>query len=116
MNVNVLSVINYLVDAYPRQEIPPETINVYVAELQDVRPQLLMSAARAWVRHSRFFPSVAELRETAKALYAEERHAQRIDASRQLAEENPVSEERRQENIRRARELVKEVARKCGSG
>ena len=51
--------------AFPRQDVTVETIVVYQRELADVPAAVLEVAVRTVIRASRWFPTVAELREVA---------------------------------------------------
>lgn len=57
------AILAQLVAAYPRQEISKQTVAVYVRQLADLEPEQLAAAADLHIRRSRFFPSVAELRQ-----------------------------------------------------
>lgn len=63
-----LTVIEFLIDAYPRQEINPGTIRTYVVCLADIPAEILKAAALAHVTKSPFFPAIAELRDAAAGL------------------------------------------------
>ncbi len=53
--------------AYPHLSIPNETGCLYREELADVPADALMDAARAHIRRSKWFPTIAELREPYEA-------------------------------------------------
>lgn len=59
-------VMAYLAAAYPRAEMSAHTIAVYADGLGDQDFADVMQAARDLVHHSRFMPTVAELREIAR--------------------------------------------------
>ncbi len=63
-----LSVLTFLVSAYPRIEIKPANIKVYVTCLSDIPADVLKAAALAHVAKSPFFPAIAELRDAAAGL------------------------------------------------
>lgn len=52
-----------LTAAYPALAISRQTMEVYSQELADVPPEFLINAAREHVRRSKWFPTIAELRE-----------------------------------------------------
>ncbi len=56
-------VVRLLVHAYPLANISVETIEVYCALLADLEPERLRAAVLQHIAQSRFFPTVAELRE-----------------------------------------------------
>lgn len=58
-------VLAILKAAYPRQDIPPETVAVYADMLSDLDGDAVATAARAHIATSPFFPSVSELRRRA---------------------------------------------------
>ena len=65
----VVSVMRYLAAAYPRREIEPQTVAVYVMQLirSQLPPDALLLAAMNLIDESEWFPTVAELRaETAR--------------------------------------------------
>lgn len=55
------AVVRYLIDRYPRQTVPEETIRAYVDDLERVDPNALMRAAKRWALTQRWFPTIAEL-------------------------------------------------------
>lgn len=58
-----------LVAGYPSGEkISEETVRLYVAKLEDIDPALLAATVDAILSASRFFPSLAEIRQTAARL------------------------------------------------
>lgn len=59
----VTDVIAALVDAYPRAGIEARTVRVYCMALADIPVAELRAAAMKLIGSSRFFPSVAEIRE-----------------------------------------------------
>lgn len=58
-----VAVMAYLSSAYPRNEITEATVSAYAGELSDLDGQVVLSAARAHVRLSKWFPTIAEIRE-----------------------------------------------------
>lgn len=61
-------IINFLIHAYPRQEISKGTIDVYKETLKDIDPDLLRAAVLKHISKSPWFPSVSELRDAAASL------------------------------------------------
>ena len=57
-----------LVAAYRQEEIESPTVKLYESSLKDISPDLLAQTVQSVVRSSRFFPSIAEIRETAATL------------------------------------------------
>lgn len=57
-----------LAAAFPRQEIPQESIEVYAADLADLDADLARRAIENARRGSRWFPTIAEIREAAAEL------------------------------------------------
>jgi hypothetical protein len=55
-----------LSQAYPRQKMQRDTIDVYAKALSDIPPRVLERAADNIIKDSKWFPSVAELRAEAK--------------------------------------------------
>lgn len=51
--------------AFPRERIPTETLAIFVRELADVDPAVLDEAVRTIIRGSRYFPTIAEIRDVA---------------------------------------------------
>lgn len=65
---DIAQIINFLIHAYPRQEIAEGTIKVYKETLRDIDPDLLKSAVLKHISKSPWFPSVSELRDCAASL------------------------------------------------
>lgn len=65
---DIAQIINFLIDAYPRQEIQPGTVKVYQETLKDIDPALLKAAVLKHISKSPWFPSVSELRDSAASL------------------------------------------------
>jgi hypothetical protein len=61
--IEAAKVIATLTAAYPRHEIPEETTKLYAKFLQDLEYQKAQSAVIRIITNSRFFPTVAEIRE-----------------------------------------------------
>lgn len=49
--------------AYPNANLPPETVAVYSAALADLEPERVSRAVGVLIKRSRFFPTVAEIRD-----------------------------------------------------
>ena len=65
MNEKEFAVVaGYLTAAYPAANITNATMNVYYEHLKDIPIQVMERAAARIVETAKFFPSVAELRET----------------------------------------------------
>lgn len=58
--------VGKLMAAYRQEKLREETIQVYAEELADLRPDALAIAVVEIIRRSKFFPSVAEIREETK--------------------------------------------------
>ena len=61
----VLAVLHYTARAYPRFEPTPSVLGVYVDRLIDIDGAALMAAANRHIDSSKWFPTVAELRQSA---------------------------------------------------
>ena len=66
----VARVLVVLAAAYPRQNLPKETSQVYAELLCDIDDELLVVAAKQHAASSKWFPSVAELRSMALEIQA----------------------------------------------
>ena len=64
----IVQVMGVLAAAYPSFNLTRETISVYSRVLSDVPDELLQGAALDAVSKSRFFPTVAELRDAALSI------------------------------------------------
>lgn len=58
----------YLSAAYPNFQAPEGTLQVYTQRLRDLEQTDLMEACGNIIDSSRFFPTIAEIRENAKAI------------------------------------------------
>lgn len=67
MTPEIGTTIKALIDAYPRQDVPPDTVRLYRDMLADIDPQELWLAVQRHIATSRWFPSVAEIRESVVA-------------------------------------------------
>jgi len=59
--------LKLLLDAYPRQDVGADTLQVYRGILADIDAQDLWDAAQRHIATSRWFPTIAELREAVTA-------------------------------------------------
>lgn len=64
----VMEICGLLAAAYPRFELQAQTIEVYARCLTDLPDAVLEAAAKDCIARSRFFPTVAELREAAHGI------------------------------------------------
>jgi hypothetical protein len=101
------TVLRVLVDAYPSMPIGPQTLRLYVDELADLDAELLARAARACVRTSRFFPTIAEIRERAEEL----RPKRPLLPVWRDPVMDEIDEETRRENLARVRQLTAGIGR-----
>lgn len=93
-------IVAALAAMYPREEIAVKTLDGYVKHLEDINPALLEQAVAATIRTSKWFPTVAEIRQTAAELALQlprdpEALAQveeRITWARTRAEPTPATE------------------------
>lgn len=60
-----LELITVLEAAYPRQELKKTTVDVYVQFLQDLDHKLAQRVVAQHIRNEKWFPTIAEIRETA---------------------------------------------------
>ena len=79
-----LKVLGVLIAAYPRQELSDATIDVYLAALSDIDAQILRAAALDHITKSKWFPTVAELREQAVNLAGANDEAAAYDGWKQV--------------------------------
>lgn len=69
MNVqDTAAVIAYFGAAFPNFDPSDDTLDVWVAEVEDIDPTDAYEAMRSLVKTSRFVPSIAEFRAECKAL------------------------------------------------
>ncbi|RMD57454.1 hypothetical protein D6833_13885 [Candidatus Parcubacteria bacterium] len=66
--LEILNVLHKLALVYPQQEVPEETVEMYVRLLDDLPVDALRAAALQLATTSKWFPTVAEIREAAFAL------------------------------------------------
>ncbi|HWV36404.1 MAG TPA: hypothetical protein VNZ55_12280 [Thermomicrobiales bacterium] len=60
----LLAALQDLVHSYPTTKVGPQTLEAYLRDLGDLPIEAVEFACQACVRTNRFFPSIAELRET----------------------------------------------------
>jgi len=70
MATAIMQILAMLVAAFPQAKIEAATLAVYREALADVPDDILRAAALAVISRSRFFPTVAEIREEATKLAA----------------------------------------------
>lgn len=58
-----MEIVAILKAAFPRQQVEPETVKVYATFLQDLDGAVAEPAVKRLVTVSRFFPTIAEMRE-----------------------------------------------------
>lgn len=81
----IVEVMQWLRDAYPRQQITEGQLAVYADMLADVPVDAARAAVRRHVQTSAFFPAVSEIRALAAAVETERRCArchERVTAAR----------------------------------
>lgn len=64
----VLKIVTVMAAAYPTMTIKAETVDAYASLLEDIDADALAVAAKQAMAESRFFPTVAELRERVHAI------------------------------------------------
>ncbi|KKM78773.1 hypothetical protein LCGC14_1356510, partial [marine sediment metagenome] len=57
--------MSVLVSAFRQQEIPQDTIDLYISKLRDINGPLLEATVNKLVETCPFFPTIAEIRLTA---------------------------------------------------
>ncbi len=83
-----------LVAAFPQQPVAPETLVVMAEELADIPAERLEQAIRDCIRESRWFPTIAELRERSKPKPVPQSRAPDREHLAQLHEAYARAEER----------------------
>jgi hypothetical protein len=106
--------ISYLLAGYPNHKMGEQSVKAYVDDLADIDGRAVFGAAKMLRKQSKFFPSIAEWREVAKALENAEIRSQqanaKLAADRQLeAQIVPLTPEQ----IERNRRLVEDLIAKC---
>jgi hypothetical protein len=66
--LNIEIILRALAAAYPNFALTEQTVAIYVELLADIDPELLRAATLDLISRSRFFPTVAEIREAARDL------------------------------------------------
>ena len=64
----ILSILEDLIHAFPGQNIPRGTFQVYIDHLSDIHPKLLEMCADNLIANSTWFPRVSEIRAEAARL------------------------------------------------
>lgn len=75
-----VAAMSYLISAYPAANISGATSNVYFEHLKDIPIATMEKAAARIVECSRFFPSVAEIREECQKIERPEYNKTTVDA------------------------------------
>jgi hypothetical protein len=70
MATAIMQIMAMLVSAFPQAKIEAATLGVYQEALADIPPDVLRLAVLAVISRSRFWPTVAEIREEATKLVA----------------------------------------------
>lgn len=52
----------------PNKDLPHPTVEIYVAKMGEINPPLLTETIHSLIERARFFPSIAEIRQTAASL------------------------------------------------
>lgn len=65
MAVDISELVADLAKAFPRQAVSGDSVRVYRRALEDIPPAVLQETVDELIRTSRFFPTVAEIREAA---------------------------------------------------
>ena len=68
----IKTVMGTLAKAYPRYSLDAETIRVYAAGLKGITAEALGAAASQIIMESKWFPTVAEIREAARVYRPQE--------------------------------------------
>lgn len=77
---DLMGVLEMISAGYPNAKLSEENIAVYLAGLSDIPPDVLRNAALRLMRRSKWFPTIAELRE--ESLGSEEDRRVRLEYSR----------------------------------
>lgn len=84
MAITTMDVLRALLAAYPKQNITAETVKIYGAALSDINPALLQAAVLQHITASKWFPTIAEIRQAAIALVGAGDEASAYDAWRHV--------------------------------
>jgi hypothetical protein len=68
-----IAVLAYLVDRFPRDKVPQQTIRAYCEDLAEVPLDLLWAAAKKIGRHGSYFPTIAAILDAVEELHEAER-------------------------------------------
>lgn len=68
-----IAVIAYLINRFPRQTVPQQTIRAYCEDLAEVPMDLLWAAAKKIGREMDYWPSIAQILDAVEQLHEEER-------------------------------------------
>lgn len=68
----IVKILTVLASAYPEIELPPATVRIYEQTLSDIPAEVLRAATLDLIAESKWFPKVAEIRQRAFALMAEQ--------------------------------------------
>ena len=68
-----IAVIAYLINRFPRQAVPQQTIRAYCEDLAEVPMDLLWAAAKKIGREMDYWPSIAQILDAVEQLHEEER-------------------------------------------
>lgn len=69
--VTLKDVITFIVGAWPRPEITPESIQAYKVSLEDEEPEPLMQAVKRLARTSQWRPTIKEILDEVKPVEAD---------------------------------------------
>ena len=83
---DVKRLVAVLKAAYPRQELPPETVAIYAEMLADLDAETATAAVKRAIQTSRFFPTIAEIRNVAAELREHAEYTSSVWADDQPAE------------------------------
>ena len=67
----IMQCLILLKSAYPKMDFGPDSVAVYVETLKDIEPELLQAAVLKHVSISKWFPTIAELRQAVTELILE---------------------------------------------
>jgi len=101
-------VVALLSAAYPNAQISVATSEVYEEFLADLEARHVLAAVRRLVNISKFLPTIAEIRETARDELHEELETERRQRERALAKAAPPPLDRK-ESAAGAREVLRAI-------
>jgi hypothetical protein len=70
----IIKILSVMTLAYPKFELKPDTLEVYILMLRDLDPVVLDQAAKICMATKTFFPAVAEIRAAAAEVTARANH------------------------------------------